>query len=89
MQLIRAHNLSLPILLHRRDLCRDSIDVDFDLLFLLDNMRRLASLFYLQQHRHESLDALERLAKEKDEQRQWLDDKIVAFSAQHQALHDA
>ena len=69
MHFIQAHDLSLPILLHWRDLCRDSMAMSFDLQFLMDHVRRLASLYYVQQHQKERVLALEALVRERSEQR--------------------
>ena len=61
----------------------------FDIQFLMDFVRRLASLYYVQQHRRERVLALEVLVREWSEQRQLLDEEIASSRAQLRALHDA
>ena len=61
----------------------------FDLQFLMDHVRRLASLYYIQQHRRERVLALEALVRERSEQRQLLDEEIASSRAQLRALQDA
>ena len=65
------------------------MNVDFDLQFLMDHVRRLASLFYVQQHRKERVLAFEAYVKKRSEQRQLLDEEIAASHAQLPALQDA
>ena len=86
MHFIQAHDQSLPILLHWRDLCRDFITMGFDLQFLMDHVRRLASLYYVQQHRRERVLALKALVRERSKQRQLLDEQIASSRAQLRAL---
>ena len=54
----------------------------FDLQFLMDHVRRLVSLYYVQQHRRERVLALEVLVREQSEQRQLLDEEITSSRAQ-------